>query len=83
MKPTPNIACVWLVGIEHLRYLKEHDLLRRAVLLIGVGILVIIAILVLHFGFPLVKSDGLPLTNYAYCVECAGVIFLVAQDVQA
>ena len=39
------------VGIEHLRYLKEHDLLRRAVLLIGLGILAIIAILVWHFGF--------------------------------
>ena len=41
------------VGIEHLRYLKEHDLLRRAVLLIGVGILITIAILVWHFGFRL------------------------------
>ena len=41
------------VGIEHLRYLKEHDLLRRAVLLIGVGILITIATLVWHFGFRL------------------------------
>jgi hypothetical protein len=42
-----------IVGIEHLRYLKEHDLLRRAVLLIGIGILISIAILVWHFGFRL------------------------------
>ena len=42
-----------IVGIEHLRYLKEHDLLRRAVLLIGIGILISIAILVWDFGFRL------------------------------
>jgi len=42
-----------IVGIEHLRYLKEHDLLRRAVLLIGTGILMTIALLVWHFGFRL------------------------------
>jgi len=41
------------VGIEHLRYLKEHDLLRRATLLLGGGILFTIAILVWHFGFHL------------------------------
>jgi FtsH-binding integral membrane protein len=41
------------VGIEHLRYLKEHDLLRRAVLLIGLSIIVIVAIIVWHFGFRL------------------------------
>ena len=35
-----------ITGIEHLRYLKEHDLLRRAVLLIGIGIIVSTAILV-------------------------------------
>lgn len=34
------------VGIEHLRYLKEHDLLRRATLLIGVGIIITVAIMV-------------------------------------
>ena len=39
------------VGIEHLRYLKEHDLLRRAVLLIGISIIVSIATLVWQFGF--------------------------------
>ena len=42
-----------IVGIEHLRYLKEHDLLRRAVLLIGIGILISIVILVWNFGFRL------------------------------
>jgi hypothetical protein len=42
-----------IVGIEHLRYLKEHNLLRRAVLFIGIGILICIAILVWHFGFRL------------------------------
>lgn len=41
------------VGIEHLQYLKEHDLLRRAVTLIGTGILMAIIILVWHFGFRL------------------------------
>ncbi len=43
----------FFVGIEHLRYLKEHDLLRRAVLLIGLSIMVIVAIIVWHFGFRL------------------------------
>lgn len=41
------------VGIEHLRYLKEHDLLRRAVLFIGISIIVSVAIIVWHFGFRL------------------------------
>ena len=41
------------VGIEHLRYLKEHDLQRRAVLLIGISIIVSVAIIVWHFGFRL------------------------------
>jgi cation transport ATPase len=39
------------VGIEHLRYLKEHDLLRRTVLLIGISIIISIAALVWNFGF--------------------------------
>ena len=39
------------VGIEHLRYLKQHNLLRRTVMLIGTGILIVISILVWHFGF--------------------------------
>ena len=42
-----------IVGIEHLRYLKEHGLLGRATLLLGAGILITIAILVWHFGFNL------------------------------
>ena len=40
-----------VVGIEHLRYVKEHNLLRRAVVLIGIGILIAFVILVWHFGF--------------------------------
>ena len=35
------------VGIEHLRYLKEHDLMRRAVIFVGVGVLLMVALLVL------------------------------------
>jgi cation transport ATPase len=35
-----------LVGIDHLRYVKEHDLLRRAVTLMGIGNLIAIVILV-------------------------------------
>lgn len=42
-----------VIGIEHLRYLKEHDLLRRAVLLLTIVILISIAIVVWHFGFRL------------------------------
>jgi hypothetical protein len=40
-----------VIGIEHLRYLKEHNLMRRAILLLGIGILIILAILVWNFGF--------------------------------
>jgi YHS domain-containing protein len=39
-----------VIGVEHLRYLREHRLLRRAVLLIGIGILITIAIMVWIFG---------------------------------
>ena len=42
-----------IIGIEHLRYLKEHDLMRRAVLLLGIGILITIALFVWNFGFRL------------------------------
>ena len=42
-----------LVGVEHLRYVKEHNLVRRAVTLMGIGILMVITILVWHFGFRL------------------------------
>ena len=42
-----------VIGIEHLRILKEHNLLRRAVLLLGLGILITIAIVVWNFGFRL------------------------------
>ncbi len=40
-----------IIGIEHLRYLKEHNLMRRAILLLGIGILITMAILVWNFGF--------------------------------
>jgi len=40
-----------VIGIEHLRYLKEHNLMRRAILLLGIGILIAISILVWNFGF--------------------------------
>ncbi|MCW4054071.1 MAG: hypothetical protein NWE84_04010 [Candidatus Bathyarchaeota archaeon] len=40
-----------VVGIEHLRYLREHNLARRAVLLVSICILIILAILVWIFGF--------------------------------
>ena len=41
------------VGIEHLQYVKEHNLLRRTTLLLGVGTLITITILIWHFGFRL------------------------------
>ena len=40
-----------VIGIEHLRYLKEHNLMRRAILLVGLGLLLTLAILVWNFGF--------------------------------
>ena len=40
-----------IIGIEHLRYLKVHNLMRRAVLLLGLGTLLAIALLVWNFGF--------------------------------
>jgi len=42
-----------IIGIEHLRYLKEHNLMRRAVVLLGTGVLIVIALLVWNFGFRL------------------------------
>lgn len=42
-----------VIGIEHLRYLKEHNLMRRAILLLGIGILIVIGIVVWNFGFRL------------------------------
>ena len=44
-----------VIGIEHLRYLKEHNLMRRAILLLGIGILLAIAILVWNFGFLVIQ----------------------------
>ncbi len=43
----------FVIGIGNLRYLKEHDLLRRAVLLPGLGTVMSIAILAWHYGFHL------------------------------
>lgn len=40
-------------GIEHLRSLREHNLLKKAVLYIGIGVLITIAIIVWYFGFRL------------------------------
>ena len=40
-----------VIGIEHLKYLREHNLMRRAILLVGIGILLFIAIIVWLFGF--------------------------------
>lgn len=40
-----------IIGIEHLRFLREHNLMRRAVLLLGIGILIIVAVIVWNFGF--------------------------------
>lgn len=42
-----------IIGVENLRYLKAHNLLKRAVLLVGLGIIISIAILVWHLGFHL------------------------------
>ena len=46
----------FIVGVEHLRYLREHDLMRRAVLLLGIGIIMTIGVIVWHFGF---RSNGI------------------------
>lgn len=40
-----------VIGIEHLRYLSEHNLMRRAVLIVGIGVLISIVIVVWTFGF--------------------------------
>ena len=43
----------FIIGIEHLRSLREHDLLKKAVLFIGIGVLLSITLLVWYFGFSL------------------------------
>jgi hypothetical protein len=40
-----------IIGVEHLRYVEEHMLVKRAVLMTGFLILTLIAIIVWHFGF--------------------------------
>ena len=40
-----------IIGIEHLKYLREHNLTRRAVLLFGGSILILLIIGVWIFGF--------------------------------
>jgi len=42
-----------IIGVKNLRYLKAHNLLKRAVLLAGLGIIISITILVWHLGFHL------------------------------
>ncbi len=41
----------FIIGVENLRFMREHDLLRRAVLFLGAGILIFILVLVWHLGF--------------------------------
>ncbi len=41
----------FIVGVEHLRYLKEHNLVGKAVLLAGIGIILAVVLIVWHFGF--------------------------------
>lgn len=41
----------FIVGVEHLRYLREHNLLGKAVLLAGIGITLAVVLIVWHFGF--------------------------------
>ena len=41
----------FIVGVEHLRYLREHNLLGKTVLLAGIGIILGIVLTVWHFGF--------------------------------
>jgi len=40
-----------MIGVEHLRYVEEHMLVKRAVLMSGVLILTLIVLTVWHFGF--------------------------------
>ena len=40
-----------IIGVEHLRYVEEHMLVKRAVLMFGVLILTLIVLNVWHFGF--------------------------------
>ncbi len=41
------------IGVEKIPLLKEYDLVRKAVMWAGLGVLALIAILVWHFGFRL------------------------------
>ena len=41
----------FIVGVEHLRYLREHNLVGKTVLLAGIGIILGIVLIVWHFGF--------------------------------
>ncbi len=41
----------FIVGIEHLKYLKKHNLLERTIPLIGTLFLITLIILVWNFGF--------------------------------
>lgn len=43
-----------LIGIEHLRYVEEHDLIKKAVLFIGVIVITSFLLLVWHFGSHLI-----------------------------
>ena len=40
-----------MIGVEHLRYVEEHMLVKKAVLMSGVLILTLIVLTVWHFGF--------------------------------
>jgi hypothetical protein len=40
-----------IIGVEHLRYVEEHMLIKRAVLMSGILILTLIVLIVWHFGF--------------------------------
>ena len=40
-----------IIGVEHLRYVEEHMLVKRAVLMTGFLILTLIILIVWHFGF--------------------------------
>jgi hypothetical protein len=39
------------IGVEHLRYVEEHKLLKRAIIFLSITIIISFAILVWHFGY--------------------------------
>jgi len=39
-----------VIGIEHLRYVEEHDLIKKAVILTGIVVISSFLLLVWHFG---------------------------------